>query len=185
MIPAGYMLKMVASRPEWLHAAGVEDICAVSGCVSPPFSDYVNNWKHNGYWFFNSPEEIDNLCRTERIESSGHTLFYYEVHDKQFDRDARKWSVFDGGGSFATQVVAPKESQIIGFDVVTFSGGAGPECSPLSCNALAAELTVNRHCLFETLEEAERALDDGKFDDTEPGPYRIFAVYLVGPQACT
>jgi hypothetical protein len=33
--------------------------------------------------------------------------------------------------------------------------------------------------LFETFEEAESALNTGAFNEAEPGPYRIFAVYSV------
>ena len=38
---------------------------------------------------------------------------------------------------------------------------------------------VNQHCLFNTQSEAKEALESGKFNDSEPGPFRIFAVYLV------
>jgi len=85
MIPAGYMSKNVAARPEWLKADGVEDVCAVSGCVSPAFADYIPFWKHNGYWFFNAGSDIEQLCRQQGIDAAGATLFYYEVFEKEFD----------------------------------------------------------------------------------------------------
>ena len=62
---------------------------------------------------------------------------------------------------------------------MTFSAGSSPECSPLSCNGVAKELPTNAHCLFAGFEEAEAALSRGAFKDSEPGPYRIFAVYSV------
>ena len=52
MTPVGYMAKHIASRPDWLKANEVEDIYSVSNCVSDDFADYINFWKHNGYWFF-------------------------------------------------------------------------------------------------------------------------------------
>lgn len=57
MIPVGYISKKVVVRPDWLKANNVEDIYAVIDCISEPFADYINFWKHNLYWFFNSPDE--------------------------------------------------------------------------------------------------------------------------------
>ena len=181
MIPAGYMLKKVAARPDWLAATDVEDICSVSNCVSEDFDEYIKYWKHNGYWLFNSPADIEALCQSEGIDTSKMTLFYYEVFEKQFDDQSREWSLFAPELSFPTRVERTPKIHLVGFDVTEFTCGTSPECSPLSCNHLAAELKVNIHCLFDTFEDAKCALDDGKFDDAEPGPYRIFAVYRVGP----
>jgi len=54
MIPAGYMAKTIASQPEGLSLDHVGDIYSVSGCISSFFTDYIDYWKHNGYWFFDS-----------------------------------------------------------------------------------------------------------------------------------
>jgi hypothetical protein len=67
-----------------------------------------------------------------------------------------------------------------GYDVVTFSVGTSAECSPLSCCSLATEVETNEHCLLPSFERAQRLLNEGRFDNTEPGPFRIFAVYSVG-----
>ena len=73
----------------------------------------------------------------------------------------------------------PRVKYLHGFDVTGCSAHTAPECSPLSCNALAAELPVNRDCLLETFDEAHDALERGAFDNTEPGPFRIVVVYTV------
>jgi hypothetical protein len=52
MIPAGYMAKRVYKRPDWLKAPHVAEIYSVSGRISEDFADYINYWKHNGYWYF-------------------------------------------------------------------------------------------------------------------------------------
>ena len=179
MIPVGYMSKKVVARPEWLQTHDVEDICAVSGCISKSFADYMNYWKHNGYWFFNSGSEIEQLCNEEDIDTSGNALFYYEVFEKEYDEDSRSWSTFEPEPSFPTHVQKPERAELLGYDVTTFFVGTSPECSPLSCNSLATEIAVNRHCLFDTFEQAVGALGAGKFDDSEPGPFRVFAVYRV------
>lgn len=62
MISAGYMAKRVAIKPDWLKANEVEDIYSVSGYISKDFADYINFWKHNGYWLFDSPNVIEQLA---------------------------------------------------------------------------------------------------------------------------
>jgi hypothetical protein len=67
-----------------------------------------------------------------------------------------------------------------GFDVTALGGGELPGCSPLSCNGLVKEVKTNEHCLLPTFEAAIQALESGAFADSEPGPYRIIAVYSLG-----
>jgi hypothetical protein len=179
MIPAGYLYKKVAARPEWLKAGNVADIYSLSGCISEDFADYVNFWKHNGYWLFDSPEVITEIAVSAGIDLSGTTLFYYEVYEYEFDEDTKAWSEFPPEPSFTTDVREPAFKHLEGFDVVTFTARTSPECSPLSCNSLAAEIPVNRHCLFDTFDAAKAALESGLFRNSEPGPYRIFAVYTL------
>ncbi|MGQ0554553.1 MAG: hypothetical protein ACT4PN_01220, partial [Nitrospiraceae bacterium] len=76
MIPAGYMAKRVVGNPDWLKASGVEDIYAVSGCISKDFADYIKFWKHNGYWFFDSPDIIEQVAQEHSIDLAGTTMFY-------------------------------------------------------------------------------------------------------------
>ncbi len=87
MIPVGYMAKRVSPRPEWLAAERVADIYSVSMCISKNFADYIPYWKHNGYWFFDTPEIIEQLAREHAIDLHGTSLFYYEVYEHEFDED--------------------------------------------------------------------------------------------------
>jgi hypothetical protein len=175
----GYMYKRISRRPEWLPAPSVVDIYSASSCISQDFCDYINYWKHNGYWLFNSPAVMERLAAEHELNLAGCTLFYYEAHDFQFIQTERVWAEFSPIEDFVTDVLSPVSSKLEGYDVSTFLCGNKPECSPLSCNYLARELTVNQHCLFSTLEDAKLAIDGGKFANTEPGPLRIFAVYSV------
>ena len=177
MVPAGYMAKHVATRPEWLAAERVSSIHSVSGCISSNFADYVSFWKHNGYWLFDSPEVIVEVAREHDIDLGGTALFFYEVHELQFD--AGKWVPFGPEPSFGTDVHLPAERVLEGFDVVTFFAQASAECSPLSCNGLASRVETNSRCLLPSFEQARTFLENGTFDDSEPGPRRIFAVYSV------
>jgi hypothetical protein len=177
MTPAGYLAKRVCMKPYWLRAPRVVDIYSVSGCVSDAFADYVDYWKHNGFWLFDSPEIIRNLAQENSINLAWTTLFYYEVYEKEFDGET--WHPCGPDSSFNTNVVVPVDKHLEGFDVVTFWSGNLPEHSPLSCNHLAQELWINSHCLFSSFEEAETNLTNGIFNKCEPGPYRIFSVYSI------
>jgi hypothetical protein len=177
MVPVGYMAKRVAARPNWLSPEHVSSIYSVSGCISQNFSDYINFWKHNGYWFFDSPEIIMDIARENTIDLAGTVLFFYEVYELQFD--SGEWKHFEPEVSFGTDVNIPESKSFEGYDVVTFSMQTSPECSPLSCNGLAADVQTNTRCLLECFEDARRLVENGTFDDSEPGPYRIFAVYSV------
>jgi hypothetical protein len=87
--------------------------------------------------------------------------------------------VLDLASTMLVILPEPGAKVLEGYDVVTFSAGTNPECSPLSCNGLAAEVETNQHCLLTSLEQARDLLEQGQFKDSEPGPYRIFAVYSV------
>jgi hypothetical protein len=177
MVPAGYMAKRVVARPDWLPAERVSSIYSVSGCVSDDFADYINFWKHNGYWLFDSPETILDVAREHGIDLAGTVLFFYEVHELQFD--SGEWMRFEPEPSFGTNVCVPEAREFEGYEVVTFSAQTSPECSPLSCNSLASELETNSRCLLQSFEQARTLLENGTFNDSEPGPYRVFAVYSV------
>jgi len=173
------MYKKVAFRPDWLKAEAVLDVYSISNCISDAFADYINYWKHNGYWLFDTPAIIEEIAKSEGVDMSGTTLFYYEVYEYEFDEKLNGWSAFTPEPSFETNVSLPTDKHLEGFDVATFYVHTNPECSPLSCNSLATDITVNEHCLFNTFEDAKRAIELGQFRNSEPGPYRIFAVYTV------
>jgi len=177
MVPAGYMAKRVVERPDWLRAVGVSAVYSVSGCVSRNFADYIKFWKHNGYWLFDSPKGIVEIALDSGIDLAGTVLFFYEVHELQFG--SGEWTRFEPEPSLGTDVRVPEARVFEGYDVVTFLGQSSPECSPLSCNLLASHVETNSRCLLQSFDRARRLLEDGVFNDSEPGPYRIFGVYSV------
>ena len=180
MIAVGYMAKKIAQRPDWLKAPEVKDICSVSNCISDDFIDYIRFWRHNGYWFFDNPQLIQDLSQENHVELADLTFFYYEVHEKEFDEERKQWLSLDPP-DFPTNVIPPTKKEFLGYDVVTFSARTNAECSPLSCNHLASEIRANTYCLLESFEEAKESLETGKFDHSEPGPFRVFAVYSIDP----
>lgn len=179
MLPAGYMAKRVVKKPDWLKTNGVHNIYSVSGCISKDFADYINFWQHNGYWLFDSPEIIEQVAREHSIDLAGTTMFYYEVYEQEFQDVKGQWCPYEGERSFTTNIRAPKKKILAGFDVVNSVTRNSPECSPLSCNSLAKEIQTNSHCLLPDFETAKRLVETGRFKNSEPGPYRIFAVYTL------
>lgn len=164
-------------KPVGFHMDQLLDIYSVSGCINEDFADYIAFWKHNNYWLFDSPEIIRATAQENSIVLAGTSLFFYEVHDQQFD--GKSWLPWKAEMSFHTNIIEPTTKSLEGFDVVTFHCGNAPEHSPLSCNALAREISVNNHCLVNSFDDAYSSLSSGKFKYSEPGPYRIFSVYSV------
>jgi hypothetical protein len=179
MRPIGYMYKRVSPAPDWLQAPHVADVYSLSTHVSEDFADYVASWRHNGYWLFDSPDIILALASEQSISVEGLKLFYYEAYELQFDAESATWGPWEPEESFVTDVRPPIARTLEGFDVVTFSVGTAPECSPLSCNRLAGTISTNSHCLLRSCEAAAQALETDCFENSEPGPYRIIAVYSV------
>lgn len=99
----------MVNKPDWLEANGVDDIYSVSGCISKDFADYINFWKHNGYWFFDSPEVIAQVAREHSIDLAGTRMFYYEVYKQEFDDAKKQWCPYDSDRSFTTNIRAPKK----------------------------------------------------------------------------
>ena len=102
MIPVAYMAKKVQPRPEWLKAEQVLDVYSVSNCISKDFADYIKYWKHNGYWFFDSPDIIQQLAQEHSIDLGGTSLFYYEVYELEFMEDENQWEEFQPEPAYTT-----------------------------------------------------------------------------------
>ena len=185
MIPLGYMMKRVATRPDWLKQPKVKDIFSVSSCMSEDFCDcrdWINEWKHNGWWFFDSPQIIQSIARKKSINTNNLMLFYYEAYETEYNDDTQQWEPIAPNPSFPLNIEPPPHKILRGYDVVTYSvysGNSSPEHSPLSCNGLAEEIPTNPHCLLDDLQTAKTLLETGAFKNSEPGPYRIIAVYTL------
>jgi hypothetical protein len=179
MLPAGYMAKQVSTRPDWINNSAVTDIYSVSSCISNAFTDYFSFGRFNGYWLFDRPDVIHELAQQASTDLFGMKMFYYEIYDQEFDEEANKWLTFHPDPSLPTKVTMPPAKSLNGFDIVSFSSGTCAECSPLSCNNMAASIHVNSHCLLPSLEKAKELLERHAFANTEPGPFRIFAVYSI------
>lgn len=178
MYELGYMAKRIIKRPDWLDAPIVREIYSVANCGSENFCDYIHFWKHNGFWLFDSPELIRTIS-TDNIDLTDTVLLYYRGHDTQYDADLKVWTEFNADENFQTAVSVPTTTRCLGYDIVTYSMQNAPECSPLSCNNLATTVEVNEFCLIDSLDSAIEQLENGGFNNSEPGPYRIMEVNII------
>jgi len=179
MIDAGYFAKRVMPRPDHLDAHGVREICSVSECMSPGAADWIAAWRHNGLGWFN--RVADALSVVPEAQRHEFRVFAYRVHPE----------VFRGGTRSPLSLPAdvqpeplPPDFKTLGFDSASKSSAEGLslECSPLSCNGLAAELTVNEHCLFPTLAAAIAGAERFAVEQPEPGDYYVVEVLEGGPR---
>ena len=172
MIDVGYFVKRVERRPEWLDA-GVAEVCSVSNCISQPPEGWIEHWLHNDFGLFNRVSDAIGVVGPDRRAT--YRLFAYRLYPEFFRHGARE--------PFAGAAVAPDPIpptfRSLGFDAVSKSMESilGFECSPLSCNSMAAEMHTNIHCLFESLEAAILGATRFSLEQPEPGDYYILEVF--------
>ena len=127
----GYFPKRTMKRPDWLKASGVEEVCSVSTCVSNAPDGWIDQWRHNEMWAFDTPELA--LSVVPEAARGEFELYAYQMFPVQFDE----------GQQHPFEIpplrVAPLLPSFVrlGFDVVSRSCGSSFECSPLSCNHMA------------------------------------------------
>lgn len=179
----GYFPKLVLPRlDDWWMADNVEEICNVGECIDETPRGWIDLWKHNACFFYDSVEAAEAVAA---IDPRRFEVFAYRVLDRRFDES--------GESDILLRPVSPAplapDWRMIGYDPVEctqgFETGAAVECSPLSCNRVSKEVAVNRFCLID---EFDRALDlAAKFGaqaiPVEPGPYYLFEVWRRGERA--
>lgn len=173
----GYLAKLVLPRPDWLAVPAVEDIGSVSECMSHGPPDRIAAWSHNSAGCYATEAEALAVVPAEQRER--YTLFAYRIwplalaEGRDPDWDVRaEWPDLPDPPDLASY-------QLLGHDAIGRGGSDLFGCSPLSCNGVAAEHEVNRHCLID---EPDRALAIARaFADpsshVEPGTYHVVEVW--------
>lgn len=167
----GYFPKRTMKRPDWLPCPDVEEICSVSGCMSEEPDDWIGQWRHNECWCFDTEELAWSVVPEEaRAEFE---VYAYRMYPVRFV-NGREEPI-----EFPTLNVAPltRSFHQLGYDVVSRTYAASFECSPLSCNAMAESHAVNRHCLVDSEQDAQRLAVEFSVSEPEPGPYYLIEVW--------
>lgn len=170
----GYFPKHVVTRPDWLKAGQVKEICSVSGCVSVGPVDWINRWVHNELWLFDNEQAAWSVVPGGRTNGD-FRLFAYRMFPVQFDKgEQRPFTI----PLLSTQPL-PSCYRRLGLDAVSRTCDTTFECSPLSCNYAANQVEVNEFCLVDDLAEAFRlaALFSRSEEGYEPGPYHVVEVW--------
>jgi hypothetical protein len=151
---AGFFVKRIERRPEGMQIPHVREICSVSECISSGPEDWIKHWRHNDLGWFNRISDAMSVIPPG--QEAAYRLFAYRLHPE----------IFRAGGR--VPLVLPKDVQPepipdgfqrLGFDAANKSieSTLGLECSPLSCNLMAAEIGTNEFCLFPGFEGDRRS----------------------------
>jgi hypothetical protein len=173
VILCGYFPKLIASRPDWLGDPRTAEVCSVSNCISDGPDGWVDRWLHNELGWFNTLADARSVVPPGK--AGAYRMFAYCL-GPSFYRSGHPQPVAVPEGVAPEPL--PSQFTSLGFDAYSKSMESilGPECSPLSCNSMAPEFRINRHCLFATLEEACAAAARFSIEQPEPGDYYVAEV---------
>jgi hypothetical protein len=184
MLPDPLLLGFVLKRP-WVPAGDwfrpgfnrvVERVCSVSSCLAerPP-----DDWgRLNGAYLYDT--KADAQARLPTGDTEGWLLFAYRLLPVRLLEDGSLQAVALADFLYPDATAPRPDPDLSGFTSLgwdAISSTVTPmECSPLSCNNLASEVPVNRHCL---LDDPQVALDFARRCDREqpePGTYHVIEV---------
>jgi hypothetical protein len=169
----GYFPTRTLKRPDWLNAPCVEEICSVSTSISNAPEGWIDQWRHNEMWVYDTPELVWSVVpQGVRKEFA---LYAYEIFPIIFDGDQQQPFHIP----FLEVTPLPPSFERLGFDVVSRSCGTSFECSPLSCNHMAEHVLVTRHCLLSDAETAFQLAAEFARGGCEPGPCHVVLVWRV------
>ncbi|MBK5294992.1 MAG: ankyrin repeat domain-containing protein, partial [Acidobacteriia bacterium] len=164
----GYFPKTTVLPAGWSASANVKEICSVSNCINTAPEGWIERWLHNGWGFFNSRSDAMSVAP----QAGSFDVYAYRIWPRRYLP-----------GAVEDLVVPPLSVEPIpagfvslGFDVVSKSVSSFFECSPLSCNGLAAETPVNSFCLLDGLEDAVAFAARCAHEQPEPGAYYVVEV---------
>lgn len=167
----GYFPKHTVLRPDWLKAAGAEEICSVSTCISEAPKGWIEQWRHNEMWVYDTPDLAWSVV-SDVLRADFH-VYGYRLFPVQFDEGQK--SPFEI--PTVSAALLPASFERLGLDVVSRSCGTSYECSPLSCNHMAEHVAVNRYCLVDDVDVAFRLAAEFESSGCEPGPYHVIEVW--------
>ena len=167
--------------PGWLPSqqTGVAVVCSVSDCLSKPPEDWIVRWDFNRAACYDTEEAAAKTI--PQGEQGQYVLFAYSLVPYTVDRSGRRVPA-DVDRLFPTTLPPLPQSMGLagytglGYDVVSFGRSSFFECSPLSCNGMAAEIAVNRYCLIDRIDDALDVARRFEEEQPEPGTYLVIEV---------
>jgi hypothetical protein len=147
----------------------VRELCSVSTCLAAGPPDWIEHWRHNDLFFFNSIADAQSVVPAGAI---GYSVFAYRL----------LLLTFSDGQQIPLSLPPinlepiPPSYVTLGFDAASKSLTPFFEHSPLSCSGEAATTPVNEYCLFTTAPEAKAAATRWSIGEAEPGDYYVIEV---------
>lgn len=163
--------------------AHIREIGSVSGCLSPRAPNWIDRWDFNRSTCWN--DERSALASVPEASLPHFRLFCYRLLPVLFGVSGEPESVsiddlFPDGLADLPSEPDLSNYQSLGYDIVEAhplaSSILGFGCSPLSCNGMAEEITVNRYCLLDDLDNAFTIAKRFGAEQPEPGPYVVMEV---------
>jgi hypothetical protein len=166
----GYIAKRVTPRPSNFELDTVREIASVSNCIAKRPDGWIDLWKHNDWWVYDSPELAREVARDLGV--GDWPIVAYRVLPIRFEESGERTIEVE-----STAAPMPGYFQRLGWDVASKSYSPDFECSPLSCNRRAVQIPVNALCLIETKEEAVEVARLFAREQPEPGAYFVVEVW--------
>ena len=173
---AGYFPKRIVRRDPWLAAPHVDEIWSVSECMSKGPRGWIDRWRHNDFWLFDSVGLAESVV--PEGERSNYRVLGYRVWDHVFDAGRSVPLLDTRAPKRLPEPEAGLRVRRVGFDAVSRSYDTFDH-SPLSCNAAAVTFPSNESCLFRTLDDALVGAERFSHGTWEPGTYWVVEVLDV------
>jgi hypothetical protein len=166
----GYFPKRIERPAEWCPTlTEVTEICSVATCISEGPEGWMEQWRHNAMELYDSEDLAMSVVPPERADE--YTMFAYKVFPVLFDEGEEK--PFALPDLHVTPL--PDDYVMIGYDAATEEQHSH---SPLSCNSMADDYSVNTYCLMDDFTFAVAATSAISITGGgEPGPYLLFEVW--------
>jgi hypothetical protein len=76
----GYLPKRIEAPPAGLRLPGVAEIWSVSTCISKAPERYVDHWRHNAFWLFDSLALAKSVLGPEDVFTVvGYRLWHEDI----------------------------------------------------------------------------------------------------------
>jgi len=173
----GYGARRTEAPSGWA-SFGVEEVCSAADHVATRPDGWVDRWDFNRACCYDTEAGALATAKGE----SGFQVLAYALVEAKLDEAANEIAIaaesilVEGLPDLPTGPV-PSGFVPLGYDVVCIQRSYMDfDCSPLSCNGLAREIRVNRHCLIDDLDDAMRLAQRFDLEQPEPGSYYVVQV---------
>jgi hypothetical protein len=173
----GYSARRTEAPSDWV-SFGVEEVCSAADHVAQRPDGWVERWDFNRACC----HDTEAIALAAANGESGFRVLAYALVEAKLDEASNEIaitadSILIEGLSDLPAGPVPSGLVSLGYDVVCINRSHMDfDCSPLSCNGLAREIRVNRHCLVDDLDEAMRLAQRFDREQPEPGSYYVVQV---------